>query len=271
MKGNVCDYINPLDIEDCAARFQAATPYRFFVIENFLRPEFAHAVCQAYPSYEEARRIGGEFKAVNEYRKVQITDAASFPEPVRILSEALVSQELCDTLTETTGIAELVGDREFRGGGMHLMDTGSRLDLHVDFNHLDERLYRRLNIVLYLNEDWNEKWGGALDIWDADLKTCAHMVSPVANRAVIFNTVPRSFHGVRPVNCPPNRSRNTFASFYYTEAVPPEWEGKHESTIWGYRPDEKARKYLKGEPARIGRAIPRALRRVKRAILDNDD
>ena len=88
---------------------------------------------------------------------------------------------------------------------------------------------------------------------------------PVANRAVIFQTVPRSYHGVLDVTCPPSRSRNTFAAFYYTEAVPPEWEGKHEGTIWAYRPDEKPRKYLKVGPERIARAIPPALRRIRSA------
>ena len=141
------------------------------------------------------------------------------------------------------------------------------MDLHYDINHLEQKLYRRLNIVLYLNEDWKEKWGGALDLWDAEIKHCAHSVAPLANRAVIFNTVPRSFHGVTPVKCPPDRSRNTFAAFYYTAAEPPEWEGRYAGTTWGYRPGEKMREYLRAGPERLLHAIPRGLRSAKRAIV----
>ena len=144
MKGTVWDYVSPMDIEAYSKSFEAAKPFRFILVDNFLRPDFAHEVCQAYPSYEAARQLSErEFKAVNEYRKVQITSTSAFPEPVRTLSEALSSQELRDTLTEITGISDLLADPEFRGGGMHLMETGSRLDLHVDFNHLEQKLYRR--------------------------------------------------------------------------------------------------------------------------------
>lgn len=268
MNGSVWDYIRPLDVEKSARDFEAATPFPFFVVDGFLRPEFARDVCRAYPSYPAARvQKEREFQAVNEYGKIQIVDAESFPAPVRLLSEALASPELLDTLTEITGISDLQADTKLRGAGMHLMESGSRLDLHVDFNSLEERLYRRLNLILYLNEDWREAWGGALDIWDAEVTRCEHTLPPVANRAVIFQTVPRSYHGVLPVTCPPDRSRNTFASFFYTEAVPPEWEGKHEGTIWAYRRDEKLRKYLKAGPERLARAIPAALRRVKRNVV----
>lgn len=267
MTTNTWDYIQPLDIAKEAKLFESAEPFRFICIEEFLRPKFLHEVCQAYPDYPTAQlKSDREFKAVNEYRKVQIVDSSTFPEPVRLLSDALQSRELLDTLTEITGIANLLPDPQYRGGGMHLMETGSRLDLHVDFNSLEERLYRRLNIVLYLNEDWGDSWGGELDLWDAEVKECTHVLSPRANRAVIFNTVPRSFHGVRPVSCPADHTRNTFASFYYTEEVPPEWEGKHEGTVWAYRPGEKWRRDLLAKPERLLNAIPRSMRKAKRVL-----
>ena len=268
----VWDRIAPLDVDRCAREFASAAPFPFVVIDGFLRPEFATEVCRAYPSYASAReKKEREFEAVNEYGKIQIVDAETFPAPVQRLSEALASPELLATLTEITGIPELQADPELHGAGMHLMESGSRLDLHVDFNSLHQRLYRRLNIILYLNEDWHEDWGGALDIWDADVTRCVQVVPPVANRAILFQTVPRSYHGVLPVTCPPERSRNTFAAFYYTEAVPPDWEGKHEGTIWAYRPDEKLRKYLKAWPERIARSIPDALRRLRRAARRRGD
>lgn len=237
------EYINPLNIKQYSSSFSEAKPYRFIVVDNFLTPEFCHAVCQAYPSYKEAQKIGQqEFKKADEYRKIQITSADLFPGPVQTLAQELCSDNFCHILSEITGIEDLVADNKFRGAGMHLMQTGAWLSPHVDFNHIEERMYRRLNVILYLNEDWEEGWGGALEIWDPEMKTCMHVVPPIFNRAVIFNTVPGSFHGVLPVTCESDRSRNTFASFYYTDTAPPEWEGKFHGTIWGSRPGEKSSK-----------------------------
>ena len=237
--------INPLDVGHYAKIFNEAKPFRFIVVDNFLDIEFCHEVCQAYPDYRKAQKIGDqEFKKADEYRKIQITNSDSFPAPINTLAMELASEEFCKTLSQITGIEDLTADKKFRGAGMHLMQTGSWLSPHVDFNHLNERLYRRLNVILYLNENWEEGWGGALEIWDPEMKNCMHIVPPTFNRAVIFNTVPNSFHGVLPVECPSDRSRNTFASFYYTDTPPPEWEGNFHSTIWGTRPGETADKSL---------------------------
>ena len=117
ISGSLWDYVNPMDTEALAKDFERGEPFRFILVDDFLRPDFAREVCQAYPSYEDAMAISDrEFKAVNEYRKIQVTDSNIFPEPVQLLSEALISQELCDTLTEITGISGLLGDPKFRGG-----------------------------------------------------------------------------------------------------------------------------------------------------------
>ena len=234
-------HINPIDIAHYARSFNDAKPYRFIIVDDFLDSEFCKQVCRAYPDYRDAQKVGAhEFKKADEYRKIQVTDSEAFPTPIKNLSSELVSENFCKILSQITGINNLSPDKKFRGAGMHLMQSGSWLSPHVDFNHLEERLYRRLNLILYLNEDWGNDWGGALEIWDPGMKECMHVVPPIFNRAVIFNTVPNSFHGVLPVECPSGRSRNTFASFYYTDSPPPDWNGTFHGTIWGTRPGEKS-------------------------------
>ena len=155
---NVWDYVNPLDEAALSKSFHAAKPFRFICLDDFLNSEFCHEVCQAYPSYRDAERNAErQFLAVNENRKLQIVDSERFPKAVRILKDALAAPELLQTLSRITGIPDLQADPELAGGGMHVMGPGSRLDVHVDFNMLVERkLHRRLNIVLYLNEGWQE-------------------------------------------------------------------------------------------------------------------
>ncbi len=71
------------------------------------------------------------------------------------------SQPMLDFLSQLTGIERLVGDPYLIGGGLHQIQAGGFLKLHTDFNkHSFLDLDRRLNVIIYLNEDWEESYGG---------------------------------------------------------------------------------------------------------------
>ncbi len=264
--GSVWDFVNPLDAKALARQFREAAPIRFFHIDGFLRPEFARAVRDAYPAYEEASHLGREFRAVNEQLKVQICDADRFPEPVRQLARVLAAPELVETLTEITEIPGLLADDTLAGGGMHLMGSGGRLDVHVDFNYLEERgLHRRLNILVFLNDPWEESWGGNLELWDPEVRRCLRSFTPELNRCVVFNTTESSFHGVTPLRCPAGRTRNSFAAYYYTEQPPEGWDGTKHSTVFRARPSEWLRGHVLMPVEDIVRGN-RVLRRVDRLL-----
>ena len=158
----VWNRVRKLDLEELHRQFQSAKPYRHVWIENLLEPGFAAEVCAAYPSYSEARDKGKQFRAVNENLKVQVTDRARFPEAVRELDRVLAAPAFLEAVEAITGIRNLEADPLLVGGGMHMMARGGRLDVHVDFNMLPDRgLHRRLNILVYLNPEWHEEWGGS--------------------------------------------------------------------------------------------------------------
>ena len=121
---------------------------------------------------------------------------------------------------ELTGIKGLIPDPYFEGGGLHETKRGGHLGVHADFNvHERLRLERRLNLLVYLNEDWADDYGGQLELWNKDMSDCAVRVKPVFGRAVIFNTALDSFHGhPDPLACPADRSRRSIATYYYTAA-----------------------------------------------------
>ena len=100
-------YLNPIDEAELHTQFQSATPTRYFCIDNFLRPEFARELAEAYPSFEDAKPQGREFKWTNERVKVQITDSGRFPEPVARLHEIVASSELRSLLGRITEIPDL--------------------------------------------------------------------------------------------------------------------------------------------------------------------
>jgi hypothetical protein len=233
------NHIIPIDREELRERVRAAKPVPNFCIDNFLEPSFADQVLAAYPTYEEANKIGRSFTAVNEKNKVQVTDSSRFAEPIAELNRTLAAPEFLDLLSYVFDMPNLLADADLVGGGMHQTGSRGHLDVHVDFNFIPEReLHRRLNILIYFNKDWKPESGGNIELWDADVKVCHHSFSPIFNRCVVFETNDVSFHGVTAVKCPEGQARKSFAAYYYTKEAPAHWTGQAHSTIFKARPDE---------------------------------
>jgi Rps23 Pro-64 3,4-dihydroxylase Tpa1-like proline 4-hydroxylase len=153
------------------------------------------------------------------------------------------------------------------GGGMHVTGPHGRLDVHVDFNVIPQRrLHRRLNILVYLNPEWRDEWGGHVELWDRDVRRCYHSLKPRLNRCVVFETSETSFHGVSAVRCPEGIERRSFAAYYYTREPPPRWDGKMHSTIFRARPDERLREFVLMPAERLQRDLQAGLRRVRRGL-----
>jgi len=200
--------IRPLDTGSLRMRFASARPFPFVAIDDFLDPAFAREVAGSFPRFEDTRRHGRTFRGVNEHLKVQTTTPSRFPPPIRRLSDALATKAFREAAAEISGIPNLLWDPGFHGGGMHQTAASGRLDVHVDFNRLDTpRIYRRLNLLIYLNERWSPAWGGQLELWNRNVSRCEQSFAPVLNRAILFETSDHSWHGVQPVRCPPGIQR----------------------------------------------------------------
>ena len=261
------DLINNIDIAKFKSDVQNAEAFPHFCIDNFLKQEFAEEIYNAFPSYEDSQKIGREFKAVNEKKKIQITDSSLFPPPIAKLNNLLANEEFVEMLREVFSIPTLEADPKLVGGGIHQTNTGGRLDVHVDFNFVEERqLHRRLNLLLYFNKDWKEEYGGYLDLWDKDVKKRIGYFEPKFNRLCGFITNDISFHGVTPINCPPSVVRRSFATYYYTKDAPEGWDGRKHSTIFKSRPDEFLRGQLLMPIEKIKRRLVKNFRKFKNKI-----
>ena len=256
-----------IDRESLRAQYANARPFPFVMIEQLLDPAFAAEVAASYPSFEDALARGRSFNAVNEQKKVQITDADVFPEPVARLNRALASPEFLSDLSYITGIPHLLADAELTGGGMHITGPGGRLDVHVDFNYLESRrLFRRLNLLLYLNPRWEEAWGGQIQLWDRQVRKCEQVFTPALNRCVVFETSDISFHGVVPVASAAPVPRISFAAYYYTRERPPQWDGTFHSTIFKARPAERMRRYVLMPAESLQRQLASGMSKVKHQV-----
>ena len=137
-------------------------------------------------------------------------------------------------LERLTGINGLIADPHLRGGGVHIIRRGGKLGIHADFNHHKRlKVFRRLNLLLYLNREWDEAWGGHLELWNRDKTRCCRRIAPVFNRTVIFDTSNFSYHGhPEPLECPQDESRKSLALYYYTVDCPHEIDREPHGTLF---------------------------------------
>jgi Rps23 Pro-64 3,4-dihydroxylase Tpa1-like proline 4-hydroxylase len=130
----------------------------------------------------------------------------------------LNSATAIDFLETLTGYPGLVPDPHYFGGGQHQIVRGGMLEVHADFNiHPRTSLERRLNLLVYLNQDWPEEYGGALELWPTLSSGPEATIAPLFNRCVVFSTTSSSFHGhPHPLTCPEDRTRKSLALYYYS-------------------------------------------------------
>ncbi|QDS96071.1 hypothetical protein FF011L_48750 [Roseimaritima multifibrata] len=259
------EYISEIDLQKLATQAKSAQPFPHFMIDNFLVEEFANEIENSFPRADEIAKRGKSFKAVNERGKTQVTNTNFFPAPLKRLNEILASSEWLCHLEEIMGIENLLADPGLLGGGIHQTGPRGHLDVHVDFNfHQQLKLHRRLNILIYFNRDWQEPWGGNVELWDKEVKNCIRSFSPILNRCVVFATNDISFHGVTRVDCPPDATRNSYAAYYYTKEPPPEWTGVPHSTIFRARPNEQVKSKLLMPLEKMKRKLGRLTSRLFR-------
>ena len=114
------------------------------------------------------------------------------------------------------------------GGGYHQIEPGGKLAAHADFNRSEDGLYRRLNVIIYLNPGWTERDGGHLELLAGD--GTVTRVLPQFNRTVVFETSDSSFHG-HPAPLPGPRSRRSFAAYFFSDERPEHHRTDH-TTVW---------------------------------------
>lgn len=194
--------------------YQSAEPFPHIVIDNFLSPAILQRVAVEFSGMD---RTGWNRTNNADEKKLSSTDDTRFGPFTNKVIHALNSSTFLTFLERLTGIAGIIADLHLRGGGLHEIERGGKLGVHADFN-FDERLkiYRRLNLLIYLNQTWQESWGGQLELWSKDGTQPVRSVLPTFNRAVIFDTSNKSYHGhPHPLACPEGESRKSLALYYY--------------------------------------------------------
>ncbi|HWK04787.1 MAG TPA: 2OG-Fe(II) oxygenase [Puia sp.] len=203
------------------SNYASNPPFPNIYFTDFFNPEILDKVLEEFPDLS----TGNSYKINNPGQvKLASKGAQRFGENTQAFVNYLNSQPFIDFLQELTGIKEkLIPDHEFLGGGLHEIKRGGFLKLHADFNKNAKNQDRRLNVLIYLNKDWKEEYGGHFELWDAQLTKSARKITPHFNTMAIFSTTDYSYHGhPDPLNCPEDMSRKSLALYYYSNGRPAE-------------------------------------------------
>jgi Rps23 Pro-64 3,4-dihydroxylase Tpa1-like proline 4-hydroxylase len=212
MHREIYNFFNNLSTDSKITHF--VEPFPLWIIDDFLPIDIYDA------AIKEISNITADNWSTFE-------NASSFRTECRNLTQAPLLETITNSfnssksinwLQELTGISALLPDPHLRGGGLCRIQSGSKLDLHTDFNWNDQiRLNRKVNLILYLNETWDTAWGGNLEFWNNNKTSCIQSIKPTPNRLAVWIYDTELVHGFpEPLTTPNTVSRDNLILFYYT-------------------------------------------------------
>lgn len=184
-----------------------------------------------YPDWEDEvwEKHGKSFDTEYGYKK-EIKSRSVFPSSILKLLEIIEDRKFLDKISEIFQIDELIVDKDLYGSGLNIYPPGSKLKVHTDFNfNSDLNLYRSINLLFYVSNDWNYKKGGYLELYDENLKNKVS-IPPISNSCVVFAPNSRTFHGVSEIR--ENFYRKSLSIWFYTKLPQRDVNLKPHKTNW---------------------------------------
>ena len=225
-------YVN--NVKDLKKEYYNGEPFPCIVLDNFLEGNILKDIEPSlYNAFNNISwREEGSFWA--QVKKKWAQDPTTLPFAAGAALLFLNSNKTVDFLHKLTGLTDLVEDAEYNGGGVHCSSSGGSLGIHHDFNyHPRTNMHRRVNVLLYLNKEWEDTWEGELELWNKERTQCIKKVKPVFNRAVIFNITDTAYHGFpSPLKCPEGTNRFSLATYYYTPDRPEEEKSPPHTSVF---------------------------------------
>jgi hypothetical protein len=225
--------------EENALIYQGNDPFPHIVLDSVFKPEILEKINDSISLLESK---AWNYKKIDENEiKMASNIEVNWPENIKEFLRYLNSQEFLAFVSKVSGIANLIPDPDYIGGGLHQISKGGLLKVHADFNkNPKNNLDRRINVLIYLNKNWKPEWNGQLELWDTSMQKCVQRILPEFNRMVIFSTTSTSYHGHPAyLKTPEGVLRRSIALYYYTNGRPESEMHQSHSTLFQKRPKEE--------------------------------
>lgn len=216
-------------------KFSNNQPFPHCIINNFLNDEFVNKIDTVFPKYQNDNSWYTYHNPLEvKYARDNLID---FPVNLQYLFYLLSSNHFLSIMKTITGIHNLEIDDYLHGAGIHLHPRGGRLNMHLDYEkHPISGKQRRINIILYMNKEWDPSWNGATELWNSEMTECVKKSEIKFNSALIFQTNEISWHGLpEPINCPEGMFRKSIAYYYVSPLINKNDKGKVGANDEGYR------------------------------------
>ena len=227
--------------------YAAAKPYPHLVLDNLFDPALLDRLVAEFPKAQ-----GRDWLVWDTSHELKTTSRGI--DGLSIFTQMfclwLNSSDVIKAIEPIVGMENLVGDPLFHGAGLHEMYRDGWLEMHADYTrHFSLPLMRRINILIYLNRDWDESWGGELALQDNQNKQDRISYPPHFNRTIIFPTTAKTFHGApNTLTCPLNRSRKLLSIYYWTPIPMPLWAKAGTPLLWASDRKRKLKSWLNKTP-----------------------
>jgi len=187
---------------------------KYVIIKDFFKEDWANKLHDDFP----IPGVGDSpWKQLDDpvERRFVLWDCKNIPSIVNTI-EATHTTEFIRHIEEITGTNNLFIDPSYHySTGLTAMTRNGKLSTHLDVNiNRESGVQRRFSLLVYLNKDWKDEYGGALQIGDSP-NTCKDIVAPAWNTAIIVENSKISYHGVPiPLKCPEGEFRKNLVSNY---------------------------------------------------------
>ena len=234
-------FLDQVFAQELSNSYLNAKPCKYLVLEDFFTEETANTLFENFPPIQD---LNVKRKSLNEEKSEDYHFDRWHP-TFSLVRDAIGSSEWGEQLCRITGIEDLHTTKDALGSGVHQGKNGSYVDVHIDVNMNPKLgLWRRINLLVYLNKNWLPEYGGDLELWNKDMTECVVKIPPTFNTAVIFYTDDNSPHGYKKINIPDGESRKSFYTYYYTK--PTEGITYRDSKFVSRPEDNAARKIATG-------------------------
>ena len=219
-------------VEEVWESYNEQNPYPFAFFDGFFDDSLLDDINKEIDEANFAKDVR-EIDGIEVKTRSNFDDNEALPSATRRVFEIINGGKFLNIISKLTGISGLISDPYYDGGGINVIENHGTLAVHVDGTTQHRmQVARRINAILFLNDNWNADWNGYHEQWEylnKDLSPfddnqkwrCVRKIFPKKNRLYVFTTNDHSWHGHAGVlKIPEGVQRRSLIAYYYTSSRP---------------------------------------------------